>query len=63
MCLEWPKNFINRWFDKQNGIFWGRVNYAQEMMLHQKYMKTSSATNKTISDAKFERIVWSTSGA
>jgi len=36
------------------------VNYAQETMLHQKYMRTSSATNKTISDGKFQMIVFGT---
>jgi hypothetical protein len=53
MLIEWPKTIINRWFEKYNGVFWGKVNYAQEMILYKKYMRTSSATNKTISDAKF----------
>ena len=53
MCIEWPKSIITRMFEKVLSNFCGKVNYSQETLIHMKHMRTSSATNKTISEVKF----------
>jgi len=63
MMVEWPKHWVDRLFNSCFDEFTTRVRHAQKIMIFRKYMKVSSATNKTVSSEEFKRIMYNASSS